>query len=320
MYKARAAKVAVPDSTAEEGEDEQRAACSATHMPAPTASFAAGSRFIISFSDSDDDALASRSAGSAHQQTPPGSDYEGSHSSWGAWSEQFDSDNDASDNTTVNSASYDEQCASAYTTTKGALLTEPDSSNSSDTQSDRRYDVDETCHEGPSDTYSAPTGPIPDWSPDTYAQACSQYWQGVFAASLSTCYIGNWPGRDTNGTDSSAQEGVPATDGTDSSAQEVAPATDVLVREICCQAAADDEVDEFVRSIWGDRLPSWAGSVRWTARLPFGASLAATPFVFCHGISNSASTPRIPPCRAAPVAGQLSDAPCVPCVPDSPLF
>ena len=70
-----------------------------------------------------------------------------------AWSEQFDSDDDASDHTTVNSASYDAQCASAYTTTEDAPITEPDSGNSSDTQSDNRHNVDEIRHEGPSDTY-----------------------------------------------------------------------------------------------------------------------------------------------------------------------
>ena len=172
------------------------------------------------------------------------------------------------------------------------LPTEPDSSDSSDTPSDCRYDVNETRHKDPSDTYSAPTGPAPDWHPDTHAQACSQYWQGVFAASLSTRYIGNWPERDTVGTDSSAQEGVPA--------------TDALVREIRRQAAADDEVDEFVRAIWGDRLLSWAGSVRWTARLPFGASLAAAPFVFRHGISHSAGTPCIPPRRIMPIQNVVS--------------
>ena len=61
-YKARVAKVAIPDSTAEEGDNKQRAACSATRTPAPAASFTADIRFVISFSDSDDDELASRSA------------------------------------------------------------------------------------------------------------------------------------------------------------------------------------------------------------------------------------------------------------------
>ena len=73
-YNARVANVAVPDSTAEEGDDEQRAACSATRTPVPTTGLDAGSRFVLSFSDSDDDAPASRAASSAHRQSPPGSD------------------------------------------------------------------------------------------------------------------------------------------------------------------------------------------------------------------------------------------------------
>ena len=79
-YNARGANVAVPDSTAEEGDDEQRAACSATRTPVPTTGLAAGSRFVLSFSDSDDDAPASRAASSAHRQSPPCSDDDDSSS------------------------------------------------------------------------------------------------------------------------------------------------------------------------------------------------------------------------------------------------
>ena len=153
-YNARVAAVAVPDSTAEEGEDEQRAACSATRTPAPTTGLAAGSRFVISFSDSDDDAPASRAASSAYRQSPPSSDDD--DSSLDAWGEHLDTDDDASDHTTVVSGSCGTQRTGTYTTVEDASNTEPDSGNSSDTQPDNRYDVDTVRHGGPSDTYSRP--------------------------------------------------------------------------------------------------------------------------------------------------------------------
>jgi len=53
-HKAQAAKAAIPDSTVEEGDDDQRATCPAIRAQAPVTSFATGSRFVISFSDSND--------------------------------------------------------------------------------------------------------------------------------------------------------------------------------------------------------------------------------------------------------------------------
>ena len=87
-YNARGASVAVPDSTAEEGDDEQRAACSATRTPVPTTGLGAGSRFVLSFSDSDDDAPAGRAASSAHRQLPCSDDDDSSSSTCSVGSAQ----------------------------------------------------------------------------------------------------------------------------------------------------------------------------------------------------------------------------------------